>query len=250
MRALRQTAALRLVRRGLCSTTTPGTSTAGASGRTTHFGYTTVAEEDKERLVGHVFDNVAAKYDLMNDVMSAGIHRVWKDTMVSMIGAGELQRDGLQVLDVAGGTGDIAFRIARDMARRNNMSQPRAEEDEAARIVITDINPNMLAEGRRRAENTPSLASPPAPHLEWVTADARRLPFADASFDLYTIAFGIRNVTRIEEALREARRVLRPGGRFLCLEFSHVTNPLLVRLAPPAASHEPFLAASPLIPCG
>ena len=99
--------------------------------------------------------------------------------------------------------------------------------DEAPRIVVTDINPNMLAEGRRRAEQMQSLASPASPQLEWVTSDARRLPFDDESFDLYTIAFGLRNVTRIEEALREARRVLRPGGRFVCLEFSHVTNPLL-----------------------
>jgi ubiquinone/menaquinone biosynthesis methyltransferase len=162
----------------------------------------------------------------MNDVMSAGVHRLWKDTMVSMLGVRSLASGtGLQVLDVAGGTGDIAFRIAHEMARA--APPPAHAADEPPRIVVTDINPNMLAEGRRRSEAMPSLAAAGAPRLEWVTSDARRLPFADDSFDLYTIAFGLRNVTRIDEALSEARRVLRPGGRFVCLEFSHVTNPLL-----------------------
>jgi len=165
----------------------------------------------------------------MNDVMSAGVHRVWKDTMVEMLGVrSACSGANLQVLDVAGGTGDIAFRIAHEMARAQPLrSAPPEDVTEAPRIVISDINPAMLAEGRRRAEQMPSLASPPAPRLEWLTADARRLPFDDCTFDVYTIAFGIRNVTRIDEALREAHRVLRPGGRFVCLEFSHVTNPLL-----------------------
>jgi len=182
--------------------------------------------------VGHVFDNVASKYDLMNDVMSAGVHRVWKDTLVSMLGAHAPNCANLQVLDVAGGTGDIAFRIAHELGRASSAAgtaaRPAADgEAEVARIVVSDINTSMLAEGRRRAEQMPSLAMPSAPRLEWVPADARQLPFDDCSFDVYTIAFGIRNVTRIDEALREAHRVLRPGGRFLCLEFSHVTNPLL-----------------------
>lgn len=209
-------------------------SSAGPSsgGRTTHFGFQTVPEDDKERLVGHVFENVASKYDLMNDVMSAGIHRVWKDTMVEMLGVRSISgAKNLQVLDVAGGTGDIAFRIAHEMARAQPPSTaPPGEMEEAPRIVISDINPAMLAEGRRRAEATPSLTSPPAPRLEWLTADARNLPFDECSFDVYTIAFGIRNVTRVDEALREAYRVLRPGGRFVCLEFSHVTNPLLAKV--------------------
>ena len=187
--------------------------------------------------MGHVFNNVASRYDVMNDFMSAGIHRVWKDTMVSMLGVRSLGRANLQVLDVAGGTGDIAFRIAHEMSHAHASAQtvagasdaPEAmsRDDEEPRIVVTDINSTMLAEGRRRAEQMPSLSSAAMPRLEWVTSDARRLPFADGSFDVYTIAFGIRNVTRIEEALREAHRVLRPGGRFLCLEFSRVTNPLL-----------------------
>lgn len=210
--------------------------TTSSNGRTTHFGYQTVPEEEKERLVGHVFESVASQYDLMNDVMSAGVHRLWKDTMVGMIGASALGAERLQVLDVAGGTGDIAFRIADDVAAAaaaagRSPSGPATatdaglDDDEAARIVVCDINPHMLAEGRRRAEQLPPVLH--RPRLEFVTADARKLPFDDCSFDVYTIAFGIRNVTVIEEALAEARRVLRPGGRFLCLEFSHVTNPLL-----------------------
>jgi len=183
--------------------------------------------------VGHVFKNVAAKYDVMNDVMSGGVHRIWKDTMVEMLGVRSIDgASNLQVLDVAGGTGDIAFRIAHDMARAQQSLGAAAPIDgmEAPRIVISDINPAMLAEGRRRAESMASLRSPPAPRIEWLTADARRLPFDDCSFDVYTIAFGIRNVTRIDEALREAHRVLRPGGRFVCLEFSHVTNPVLAKV--------------------
>lgn len=210
---------------------------SSASGKTTHFGYTTVPEEEKERLVGHVFESVASQYDLMNDVMSAGVHRVWKDTLVSMLGARTASAKNLQVLDVAGGTGDVAFRIANDLARSSESAAampvgPADDVDEAARVVVCDINPHMLAEGRRRAEQLPPNARRPG--LEFVTADARKLPFDDCTFDVYTIAFGIRNVTVIEEALSEAQRVLRPGGRFLCLEFSHVTNPLL------AAAYEQY----------
>jgi ubiquinone/menaquinone biosynthesis methyltransferase len=215
-----------VARRAFCSSTGNTSST-----RTTHFGFQTVAEDDKERLVGHVFENVASKYDLMNDVMSAGVHRVWKDTMVDMLGIRSIPgAANLQVLDVGGGTGDIAFRIAHEMAQARPVPGGTSRNEmEAPRIVVSDINPAMLAEGRRRAEQIPSLASPPAPRLEWLTADARRLPFDDCSFDVYTIAFCIRNVTRVDEALREAYRVLRPGGRFVCLEFSHVTNPVLAK---------------------
>ena len=192
-------------------------------------------EEEKERLVGHVFESVASQYDVMNDVMSAGVHRLWKDTLVNMLGARAPSARNLQVLDVAGGTGDIAFRIANELAAGADAAGAASGyasatsaadgSDEAARIVVCDINPHMLAEGRVRADKLPPRTS--RPKLEFVTADARKLPFDDCSFDVYTIAFGIRNVTVIEEALREARRVLRPGGRFLCLEFSHVTNPLM-----------------------
>src|SRR5579872_2958392 len=177
---------------------------------TASFGFRDVPEAEKEGLVREVFSSVAARYDLMNDLMSGGIHRIWKDAMVEWLNP----QPGWRVLDVAGGTGDIAFRIA-EMARK---SKGAARGGEAA-ITVCDINAAMLGEGRRRAEvkNEGSV--------EWVCGDAEKLPFPDASFDAYTIAFGIRNVTHIEAALREARRVLKPGGRFLCLEFSKVAVP-------------------------
>lgn len=216
---------LPVLRRTLCTGSPPGASSSSSgSGRTTHFGFKTVPEDDKERLVRHVFESVASRYDIMNDLMSGGIHRVWKDTLVSMIGARARGGANLQVLDVAGGTGDIAFRIANELALAPP-ADDSAMDDEPARVVVSDINPAMLAEGRKRAAELPLNAA--RPPFEWVTADARELPFDDCTFDVYTIAFGLRNVTRIDEALREAHRVLRPGGRFLCLEFSHVTNPVL-----------------------
>ena len=205
-----------LLRRGLCAASRP----------TTHFGYRTVDEADKERLVGNVFDSVASNYDVMNDLMSAGIHRAWKDSFVRMLGVSAQSSANLQMLDIAGGTGDIAFRIADELAAHPASSRS-GEPDERARVVVSDINKQMLDEGQRRAEKLSPSRTAGWPKLEWVVADAMRLPFDDESFDVYTIAFGIRNVTRIDAALREAHRVLRPGGRFLCLEFSKVTNPLL-----------------------
>ena len=177
-------------------------------------------EDDKQNLVKNVFENVAPKYDLMNDLMSAGMHRLWKKAFVDMIGLGPMRKPNLAVLDVAGGTGDISFSIADQLERLT----PSATDDEAAaqpRIVVCDVNKAMLDEGRKRAEASRR------DYLEWVVGNAQQLPFDDGSFDVYTIAFGIRNVTRIDEALREAHRVLRPGGRFLCLEFSKVTHPVL-----------------------
>ena len=152
-------------------------------------------EDEKERLVGNVFHNVASRYDIMNDVMSAGVHRVWKDTLVGMLGAQSRRNANMQVLDMAGGTGDIAFRIADELAqnpaaRASSSDAAASPDDEAARIVVCDINPSMLAEGQKRAEALPH--SPTRPRLEWVTADARNLPFDDCSFDVYTIAFGLR----------------------------------------------------------
>lgn len=173
--------------------------------KTASFGFRDVPEAEKEALVGGVFSSVAARYDLMNDVMSGGIHRIWKDAMVEWLNP----RPGWRVLDVAGGTGDIAFRIA-EMAR--------ARGGEAA-ITVSDINADMLGEGRRRAEVKGEN------NIEWICADGEKLPFPDAQFDAFTIAFGIRNFTHIDAALREARRVLKPGGRFLCLEFSKVNVP-------------------------
>ena len=162
-------------------------------------------EAEKEGLVREVFSSVADKYDLMNDLMSAGIHRLWKDAMVEWLNP----RPGWNVLDVAGGTGDIAFRIAEHV---------RAHGGEA-RITVCDINKEMVGEGLRRAQAKGETA------IEWLAGDAEALPIPDASMDAYTIAFGIRNVTHIDKALAEARRVLKPGGRFLCLEFSRVEAP-------------------------
>ena len=173
--------------------------------KTASFGFREVPEGEKEGLVKEVFSSVAARYDLMNDLMSAGVHRIWKDAVVEWLGP----RPGWKVLDVAGGTGDIAFRIV-DMARS------RGGE---ASVTVCDINNQMLGEGRRRAEEKGEAA------IEWVCGNAESLPFPDSSFDAYTIAFGIRNVTHIDKALSEARRVLKPGGRFLCLEFSKVEVP-------------------------
>ena len=173
--------------------------------KTASFGFRDVPEAEKEGLVREVFSSVAARYDLMNDVMSGGIHRIWKDAMVEWLNP----QPGWRLLDVAGGTGDIAFRI-REMARS------RGGE---AEVTVCDINPDMLEEGRRRAGEKGESG------IEWVCGDAEKLPFPDAHFDAYTIAFGIRNVTHIEMALGEARRVLKPGGRFLCLEFSKVNIP-------------------------
>ncbi len=172
------------------------------------FGFRDVPAAEKPGLVRQVFDSVAVRYDLMNDLMSLGVHRLWKDTMVDVLAP----RPGMAVIDVAGGTGDIAFRIHRRSAGQ-------------ARIAVCDINPAMLAVGQDRAIDRGLLHG-----LQWVTGDAEALPFPDRSFDAYTIAFGLRNVTHIERALTEARRVLRPGGHFLCLEFSRVGLPLLRRL--------------------
>lgn len=171
----------------------------------TQFGTKTVTPDEKTGLVRGVFDSVADKYDIMNDVMSGGLHRLWKDRFVREI----RPRAGLKYLDVAGGTGDIAFRIKK-----------RAGKD--ADITIFDLNEQMLTVGRDRAIDQGHIDG-----FEWITGNAESLPFEDNSFDVYTIAFGLRNVTRIDTALKEAARVLRPGGRFFCLEFSHVKEPIL-----------------------
>jgi demethylmenaquinone methyltransferase / 2-methoxy-6-polyprenyl-1,4-benzoquinol methylase len=173
----------------------------------TSFGYRNVAEAEKNELVRGVFSSVARRYDLMNDLMSGGVHRLWKDAMVEWLNP----QPGQFVLDMAGGTGDIAFRIA-------NMARMRGGN---AKVLVCDINWDMLASGIKRAE----AASEPS--ISWMRGDAEVLPLPDCCLDAYAIAFGIRNVTRIETALAEARRVLKPGGRFLCLEFSRVTAPLL-----------------------
>ncbi len=167
---------------------------------TTHFGFQTVPEAEKAGRVHGVFSSVATRYDVMNDAMSLGVHRLWKDAMLDWLAP----RPGAACLDVAGGTGDIAFRLLDRMKG-------------GGRVTVLDLTEAMLVESRKRAG-----ASSWPDSLDWVAGDAMALPFADAAFDIYTIAFGIRNVTRPEAALTEALRVLRPGGRLMVLEFSRV----------------------------
>lgn len=176
----------------------------GSSGEErTHFGFREVGEGVKAALVREVFDKVADRYDLMNDLMSGGVHRLWKSALIDML----RPRPDTHLLDVAGGTGDIARRFL---------------DAGGGHATICDINETMLKVGRDRAIDRGVLAA-----IDWLVADAEALPLADSSVGAYTIAFGLRNVTHIDRALAEARRVLRPGGRFLCLEFSHVSAPWL-----------------------
>jgi demethylmenaquinone methyltransferase/2-methoxy-6-polyprenyl-1,4-benzoquinol methylase len=159
-----------------------------------NFGDELVSPEEKTRRVGEVFSSVARRYDIMNDLMSGGMHRLWKDRFVNRV----RPRPGEEILDMAGGTGDVAFRMAR----------------RGARVTVADINVDMLNVGEERAERRGFSG------LSWKAENAERLSFADAAFDAYTIVFGIRNVTDIHSALREAHRVLKRGGRFYCMEFS------------------------------
>ncbi len=172
--------------------------------KTTHFGFEDIPEDEKAGRVRGVFGSVASKYDVMNDAMSFGIHRVWKDAMMDWLAP----RPGQRLLDVAGGTGDISFRFLKRAG--------------AGHATVLDLTEPMLIEGRKRAE-----AEAMAGSLDWVVGDAMALPFEDNSFDVYTISFGIRNVTRPQEALNEAYRVLRPGGRLMVLEFSQIPNEMM-----------------------
>ncbi|MEP4195434.1 MAG: bifunctional demethylmenaquinone methyltransferase/2-methoxy-6-polyprenyl-1,4-benzoquinol methylase UbiE [Aliishimia sp.] len=174
---------------------------------TTHFGFKTVPLGDKASHVQGVFNAVASKYDVMNDVMSLGIHRIWKEAMMDWLAP----REGQRLLDVAGGTGDISFNFLK-----------RAKQ---AHATVLDLTEPMLVEGRQRAE-----AAQMEDSLDWVTGDAMALPFSDNSFDVYTISFGIRNVTLPLVALREAYRILKPGGRLMVLEFSQLPNSEMQRL--------------------
>lgn len=209
----------------------------------TQFGERPVTPEEKTEAVRGVFDSVADNYDLMNDLMSGGIHRLWKNHLIRKI----RPRAGLSYLDVAGGTGDIAFRIKE--AINNKQKIPSLREGDRGRvsniehhtkiehphlnpppqgggnITLCDLNWDMLRVGRDRAVDKGWLND-----FDWITGNAECLPMEDESIDVYTIAFGLRNVTRIDDALKDAFRVLKPGGRFYCLEFSHVDNPVLSKL--------------------
>ncbi|XP_053136449.1 2-methoxy-6-polyprenyl-1,4-benzoquinol methylase, mitochondrial isoform X2 [Hemicordylus capensis] len=243
-RALRAYQGQRLLRlwlgRGVCGGARR--PAAAANGGETHFGFQTVSEAEKGEKVYQIFKNVAKKYDLMNDSMSLGIHRVWKDILLRQMNP----YPGTQLLDVAGGTGDIAFRFihyvhsqrehrARQKLRSHqNLSWQEItklyQEEEhkslgGSHVVVCDINEEMLKVGKQKSQQLGYSEG-----LSWVVGNAEELPFNDNSFDVYTIAFGIRNVTHIDQALQEAYRVLKPGGRFLCLEFSHVNNSLISSL--------------------
>lgn len=222
------------------------------SGPTTHFGFTSVSINEKESKVRQVFENVADNYDVMNDFMSGGLHRYWKDELLKMTGVAPMSKvvrrrtsmknaanptaaesetkegSGFSILDVAGGTGDIAFRFI-DAAKCEERAKSSGLDEIA--VTVCDINPEMLRVGESRARKRfgPALLDD-TKALKFVEGNAQYLPFEGNSFDLYTIAFGLRNVTDVDMALRDAYRVLKPGGRFLCLEFSHVTNLPLSKL--------------------
>lgn len=207
----------------------PSQTPGGTNPEAGWFGNRAVDPRDKTRLVRGVFSSVAGRYDLMNDLMSAGIHRLWKSAFVDLV----RPAPGERLLDVAGGTGDIAVRLldraaatARDRSARPDEDDPPADDPASpASVVICDLSPEMVAIARDRTIDRGTVSG-----LSFAVGNAEALPFADKSFDAYTISFGLRNVTRIDNALSEARRVLKPGGRFFCLEFSRVALPSLRRL--------------------
>ena len=171
----------------------------------TDFGFSRVKSKDKSNLVKKIFENVSGRYDLMNDFMSLGIHRVWKKSMLHWLAP----RSGQSLIDVAGGTGDIAFNFIK-----------RAKT--GANATILDLTESMMIEGKKKTIDLPEESQ-----INWVCGDAMRMPFSDSTFDVYTISFGIRNVTNISKTLSEAYRVLKPGGRLMILEFSSVNNDLI-----------------------
>jgi demethylmenaquinone methyltransferase / 2-methoxy-6-polyprenyl-1,4-benzoquinol methylase len=181
------------------------------AGKTADFGFRRVPSSEKSSLVRAVFDGVADRYDLMNDLMSFGIHRLWKDALIDWLAP----RSGMTLLDVAGGTGDVAMRF---LSRAGSM--PAASRE--TRAIVCDINEAMMSKGRERAIDRGLIQN-----LDWIRGSAEALPFRDRSVDAYTIAFGLRNVTDMPRALTEAHRALAPCGRFMCLEFSRVETPIL-----------------------
>ena len=235
------------------ASTSSSSSSPYVSGPTTHFGYESVSINDKEGRVRQVFENVATDYDVMNDFMSAGLHRYWKDELLRMTGVGPMSKAlrrrasmnyasnlksnndkmedsevSFSILDVAGGTGDVAFRFV-DAANCEERAKSSGKDE--INVTVCDINPEMLRVGESRARKRfGSALFDDSCALKFVEGNAQYLPFDDKSFDIYTIAFGLRNVTDVDMALRDALRVLKPGGRFLCLEFSYVTNIPLAQL--------------------
>jgi len=225
------------------STSAPTPTPYVTQGKKTHFGYENVALEEKEHMVKKVFANVAESYDVMNDVMSLGIHRYWKDELCKMTALEQMakivrstpasvastdrkeENPALSILDVAGGTGDVAFRFVEACG---SVERSKSSGLDPIQITICDINPSMLAVGERRArEMYGNSILDSSKGLSFSEGNAECLPFDSNQFDLYTIAFGLRNVTDVDQGLRDAYRVLKPGGRFMCLEFSHLTHPML-----------------------
>lgn len=225
------------------STAIPNNNNKNSSNNSssTHFGFQNVKTEEKEQLVRGVFDSVAESYDVMNDFMSVGIHRLWKDHFVQSTRVDALAKivratengsnndDGLSILDVAGGTGDIAFRMLDAMQCEE---RSKSSGQDSVNVTVCDINTEMLRVGQRRArERYGSSLLDDSKALSFQEGNAQSLTnFQDNSFDLYTIAFGLRNVTDVDMALKEACRVLKPGGRFMCLEFSQIPQPQLQAL--------------------
>jgi len=201
---------------------------------TTHFGFSDVPIELKESKVRHVFESVADSYDVMNDFMSAGLHRLWKDYFVSLLQMDKMAHQArqmgkpLSILDVAGGTGDISFRF---LQQAGCIERAKSSGNDQVQITVCDINAEMLRVGLSRAKERFGMAvTESSQALKFVEGNAQDLKFPDNSFDVYTIAFGLRNVTDVDLALREAHRVLKPGGRYLCLEFSKLPSPIFQRV--------------------
>lgn len=208
-----------MTRRAIARAMRATAATRRLSGDTTHFGEKTVPKEAKEGLVRGVFSSVASNYDVMNDFMSGGLHRFWKDDFVGRLGLGAVARasgEAPRCLDVAGGTGDVAFRVAEELSAW----LPPLAGGAPPPLVVSDPNSEMLAVGRQRAAERGIAEA----CMVFEEGNAQSLPYADDSFDFVTISFGLRNVTDIDAALVEMRRVLKPGGRFECLEFSRVRH--------------------------
>uniref|UniRef100_A0A2A4K7M1 2-methoxy-6-polyprenyl-1,4-benzoquinol methylase, mitochondrial n=1 Tax=Heliothis virescens TaxID=7102 RepID=A0A2A4K7M1_HELVI len=198
-------------------TATKETETAGMKPGQTHFGFQVVDEGEKTKKVHEVFETVAEKYDLMNDVMSMGIHRVWKDIFIQRLAP----RQETKLLDMAGGTGDIAFRYIKYLQSLGPSHGAQSS------VTVCDINQAMLDVGKQRAQKLGYTAEGSGVAIDWVCGDAETLALPDESYNAYTIAFGIRNCTHVDKVLEEAYRVLTPGGRFMCLEFSQLPNSTL-----------------------